>query len=250
MSEIDKIRERIRKLLALADNNPSPEEAALAASKASELALEYGLEIDRIREERGEAPLPPTMFYIDDEEHDKPHQWIGALSMAICEANGCRFIFLRVGSSSKKIDHVRLGGAGRKEAQDIVRLTYAYITESMRRTQRQYVMKQALGSPKLRAQARKAYRIGYSQVVAKRIRAWADSLNAQQSKNALVLYRGDQLTVVDAFIKKHLGETEEVNTTTSIPDRNAYLAGQQDGNEVSVNRQMESTKTPAREMLQ
>lgn len=244
MSELDKIRERIRKLLALADNNPSPEEAALAASKASELALEYGLEIDRIREERGEKPLPPEWFYMDEEALSDPHSWVGQLGQAVCEANGCRFIFVDCGPIGWK-----LAGVGRKDAQDIVRLTYAYISESLRRTQRKYIMKAQLGSAKARREYRYAYRMGYSMTVAKRITAWADGLRAQESKNALVLYRGDQLTVVDEFLKNGDRKINEVNHPLKPIKADAYMAGVKDGQEVSVNRQMEATKRAPQELL-
>jgi len=238
-AELDKIRERIRKLLALADNNPSPEEAALAASKAAELALEYGLELDKIRESKGEAPLPPSWFHLDDEYASEPHEWLGQLAVTICEANGCRFIWMNHGAHGW-----RLGGAGRQESHDVVRLSYAYITESMRRTQRQYIVKANLGSAKARREYRYAYRMGYSLTVAKRIKTWADGLKAQASKNALVLYRGDQLTVVDEFIKSTV-ETHNIERKAKPIVTDAYHAGVRDGAEVSVNRQMESVKRPA-----
>jgi len=243
MSELDKIRERIRKLLALADNNPSPEEAALAASKAAELALEYGLEIDRIREERGEKPLPPEWFYLDEELISDPHAWVGSLAEAICEANACRFVFINCGALGW-----RLGGVGRKDAQDIVRLTYAYISESLRRTQRQYIMRAQLGSAKARREYRYSYRMGYSLTVSKRIKSWADGLQAQSGKNALVLYRGDQLAVVDEFMKSSR-QLETVNHSLKPINLGAYAAGVRDGAEVSVNRQMEATKRAPQELL-
>lgn len=242
MSDIDKIRERIRKLLALADNNPSPEEAAAAASKAAELALEYGLELDKIAADKGEKPLPPSWFYLDDEYVAEPTPWIGQLAMAICEANGCRFLFIDCGNLGW-----RLGGAGRQESHDVVRLSYAYISESLRRTQRQYIMKAQLGSAKARREYRYAYRMGYSLTVAKRIKSWADGLQAKGA-NALVVYRGDQLTVVDEFVNSTM-KTKTIEHKAKSINPHAYHAGVRDGNEVSVNRQMESTKRPAQKML-
>lgn len=244
MSELDKIRERIRKLLALADNNPSPEEAASAASKAAELALEYGLELDKIRESKGEKSLPPEWFYIDEEHVSDPHPWIGALGEAICSSNGCRFVFVNCGELGW-----RLAGVGRKDAQDIVRLTYAYISESLRRTQRQYIMKAQLGSAKARREYRYAYRMGYSMTVAKRVQAWADGLKAQVSKNSLVLYRGDQLAVVDDFLKNSGRNLRPVQHSLKPIAADAYQAGVKDGSEVSVNRQMEAAKRQPQEML-
>lgn len=241
---IDKIRERIRKLLALADNNPSPEEASAAASKAAELALEYGLELDRIRNEKGEQALPPGWFYLDDEVLPEASAWVGQLATALCEANGCRFFFINRGSEGWQV-----GGAGRKEAQDIVRLSYAYIMESLRRTQRQYISKARLGSAKARREYRYAYRMGYTLAVAKRVKAWADGLAAQGGKNALVLYRGDQLALVDEFVNQSGALKQMIAHPVKPINPAAYAQGAADGQQVSVNRQMEAAKQAERARL-
>lgn len=51
----DKILDRIVKLLALAGNNPNPEEAASAAAKAQELMTQYNLDLGSIERKTGQS---------------------------------------------------------------------------------------------------------------------------------------------------------------------------------------------------
>lgn len=62
MNRIDKIKDRVSKLLRLADNNPSVEEAAAAFAQAQRLATAYGLGLDEIDTDPDEpARKPPTL---------------------------------------------------------------------------------------------------------------------------------------------------------------------------------------------
>lgn len=224
------IEERIRKLLALAGNNTNAAEAAAAAAKAAELALEYGLELEKIAASKGEK-LPIGYKPIHEPVSD-PHDWMNYLGRSICEANGCRFIWFEM------VEGWVGCAIGRDQAIDASRIMMAYLLESMKRTQRTYIASLGLSTPKARAEWRYAYRFGYVMTVGKRVEEWSDSL--KNTKGALVLYQAGQLAEVDEFVKgMHIQEKDEKAKPVNAE---AYKAGVRDGGQVSVNRQMEATK--------
>lgn len=91
----DRIEEKIRKLLQLAGNNPSIEEAAVAFARAQDLATAHGLELDDImqRAEADEAPPPPrevgAIVVEQIETWGKAVAWKCTLGYAISRANNC-----------------------------------------------------------------------------------------------------------------------------------------------------------------
>jgi len=226
------IEERIRKLLALAGNNPNPAEAAAAAAKAAELALEYGLELDKIAASKGDK-LPIGYKPIHEPVAER-FDWLNMVGKAIAEANGCRFVWFKVHDGW-------VGCAiGREQGVDAARIMMAYLLESLKRTQRTYIASLRLPTPAARADRRYAYRIGYVMEVSKRVEAWADSL--KNTKGALVVYQVGQLAEIDQYMSEKMQIGESKAKGGRLVDGDAYRAGQRDGSEVSVNRQMEATK--------
>ncbi len=91
----NRTKERIRKLLALAANNPSIEEAATAFARAQEIATMHGLDLDDLASEApADAPAEPprtvesmTTRHID--EWRKSVAWRYTIGAAVARANGC-----------------------------------------------------------------------------------------------------------------------------------------------------------------
>ena len=87
MAEADqKILDRIRKLLELSRNNPSEEDAALAAARAQELMLEYKIAFVQAEKQEG----------VERREIDNPfarHLWYQQLAVAVGDTTGCK-VFL------------------------------------------------------------------------------------------------------------------------------------------------------------
>lgn len=234
---LEVIKEKIRKLLALAGNNSSPAEAAAAAGKAAELALEYGLELDKLRlEQPGQKALPIGYKPMCEPSADAEH-WLAIISEAVATANGCRFMWYTT------VDGVQPLAFGREAAVDTARLTLVYIIESMKATQRRYISELALPSAKLRKEYRTAYRLGYARVVAKRIEAWSDQLSA--TKGALVVYQKGQIAEVNQWLETQPGLSVEVQPLKSVPrslPTSAYVKGAADGERVGLGRQVTGSK--------
>lgn len=88
--------DRILKLIRLAQNNPSPEEAAVAFAQAQRLATRAGLQIDDllVAAEEHEAPQAPRVVgevlqqWID--HWDRAVPWKLAIARAVLRANLCK----------------------------------------------------------------------------------------------------------------------------------------------------------------
>lgn len=92
---VDKIKDRIRKLLALAANNPSAEEAAAAYAQASRFALKYQLDLEELGSplEADDAPELPTLSDVVRRvvhEAKRMSTWRGIVLNALAKANLCR----------------------------------------------------------------------------------------------------------------------------------------------------------------
>jgi hypothetical protein len=84
---------KIQKLLALAGNNPSANEAAAAAAMAQKLMLEHKLSMSAV--EMSASAGEPIVEYdvLADEGGRSPRQWKVNLLGAICNNNFCRSVY-------------------------------------------------------------------------------------------------------------------------------------------------------------
>ena len=86
--------ERVRKLLALARNNPSVEEAAVAFARAQELAARLQLDLDDTSGPPEAPDADRPVEQIDDLELDtfaRAPAWLVELAEAVAHANRCGF---------------------------------------------------------------------------------------------------------------------------------------------------------------
>ena len=87
MTDMNKMLDKVRKLLALAGNNPSEEEAQAAALKAQELIAQYNLDLSQGCEEKISYKLVQAV-HSNNEGYRKP------LAVAIAEACAATFNYL------------------------------------------------------------------------------------------------------------------------------------------------------------
>ena len=89
MSNVEAIRIRIRRLLALAGNNPNEHEAASALAKARELMIEYGIEEVGQDEERIQAIKGDWIKGV----YKSP--WVSVVAGAVCDLYSVRHIIVK-----------------------------------------------------------------------------------------------------------------------------------------------------------
>ncbi|GAF70725.1 unnamed protein product, partial [marine sediment metagenome] len=149
MDNLEEVQEKIRKLLALADNNPNANEAAAAAGAAQRLMeryridqISYRLTHDDADGGSGDSNSEPISQ--SDEPLDSAgrlSQWRINLADALARANGCRIWILhqripkwnerqgRYRDSSRK----EITMAGRKADISIIRYMYDYLVKEIDR---------------------------------------------------------------------------------------------------------------------
>ena len=89
---MDKITDKIKKLLRLSENNPSLEEAAAAFAMAQKLASLNGLNLDSISTDDLDSWEAPKLQNVEERllfKGVRVPQWRSQLAMHIAKANGC-----------------------------------------------------------------------------------------------------------------------------------------------------------------
>lgn len=142
--EKSKIIERIEKLLSLAGNNPSQEEALRAAEQAARLMTEY--QIDRAVLEASETEGESVDSAPIEVLGRNMIRWKGALSNGIAVANGCKMYWSRYSRSESVVGTLRQGESqagkyggrglmivGRVSDIEVVSYLYAYFSREIER---------------------------------------------------------------------------------------------------------------------
>ena len=88
MTEMDKMLEKVKKLLSLAGNNPSEEEAKAAAKKAQEIIAKYNLDLEDLPE--GEK----VSYKLLRAEHPNNNGYRGTLSCILAPNFRCKAIYI------------------------------------------------------------------------------------------------------------------------------------------------------------
>lgn len=105
MDNTEKIVDRIRKLLALAGNNPNEHEAELAMKRAQALLAKYNMTLDSLPKDEKDKQEP----YIRDTQ--KHYSFIGsasarAIAKAIAELYFCKMFYTSLGTKGEVYSYV------------------------------------------------------------------------------------------------------------------------------------------------
>lgn len=150
--------EKIKKLLALAnDGGATEEEAATAASMASALAIKYSMDLAKIQL----SGQPTAKEGVEDQtvyESDKYEPWIASLIHGLVALNGGTFYFSNWGSSV----HYRV--IGKPTALAVIRLMIPYLVKSVKRLNTEAVKRYGFTMDQ-----RRAFRAGFRQSCAFRL---------------------------------------------------------------------------------
>lgn len=125
-----KVLDKIQKLLALSQNNPSPEEAAAAASMAQELMTKYNITTYMVESASGQIQEESIINGWQKGEYfenlgNKRSSWKNILATGICKINGCKILNLinrNPTTGKKEIFIVPIG-----TYDDIITSKYLYI---------------------------------------------------------------------------------------------------------------------------
>lgn len=139
MEDTSKILGRIEKLLALAGNNPSKEEAMRAAEHAAQLMARH--HIDQATLESSATESEPIAVEPIEVLGRRCVSWKGLLSSGIALANGCRMYWSGRSSNDEVVGALRRSGppgrgiciVGRRSDIEVVAYLYAYFSREIGR---------------------------------------------------------------------------------------------------------------------
>lgn len=126
-SNMEKVLDKIQKLLALSENNPSPEEAAAAAARAEELMVKYNVTRYMVESSSGvehKEPIIDGWKVGHVFESGSKVIWKQMLAVGVAEVNSCRIYYkVEPGKGGRRINHMCPIGT----ESDIVITKYLYL---------------------------------------------------------------------------------------------------------------------------
>lgn len=229
---MEKIIDKIKKLLALATNNSSVEEAASAMAAAQRLMSEYQIEHAMLEDTDESGPkeaVAHDVLYDDGGKRLPWWRWI--VANALCKANECKAYVVRPGV---------LGYIGRASDAQTVRYMFTYITAEIDRLC-QDASKAADVSARGKGFAKtwnNSFRVGAALEVGNRLVA----TQKEVFKEAEEAGKGDALAIIqehalslDVYAKKvlhlHSGGTVQANV-----NRDARDAGRAAGRSIQLGK--------------
>jgi hypothetical protein len=216
----DKIKDRVKKLLALGSNNPNENEANRAMELAQKLMIEHGLSVDML------SPEAPRMT-MGDGRYPGKDAWTDFVAQACCALYGCRLI---------KYPDGGLSFSGREDNSDAAGQTFQYLCDQIEKLYK-LSLPSGMSQPE-RAQYRKSFKRAAASRVYYRASELVENLKARgtDGKNALVVVSHiEQLTdEVDQFLKSAKLKTRETRAVSLGSDHEALRAGRRAGDLVNL----------------
>lgn len=210
------IKEKIERLLALAERG-TEHEAASAAEKAANLMAKYGIERASLNpQDRKDEPVKVGVLW--QSPNSAVPTWIGVLSIAVQHLFNVEVI--RSGT--------RVLAVGRSTDLEVARLVLATYIQAIARGARR--AKQAdglLGRSQLNS-----YRVGSASEISRRAREASLKYQSEASGEGIIVFDSDRRIVRDAFAKKF----PNAITKSKVAARNnaGLAAGRRDGKNISL----------------
>lgn len=242
--ELDKVKRQIRNLLALANNNPSAEEAASAAAQAQRLMEKY--RIESIAYTKEGADVEQITSHDPLYTSGRVALWRQHLAKALADANYCTIYMSYSGSRQNSIMLV-----GRKSDADAVRYLFLYCSNQIEKLCKKYLSDKHLSKSKGRV-AGNNFKLGAAKTVADRLEK-ATSLarkNAEkefdrkkiEGKSTAIVKFSDAVTQLQKR-KEELADWMGENLTLKkgpkvnyYADADAYGAGQKAGKKIELDK--------------
>lgn len=215
---MEKVIERIRKLLALAGNNDNAAERESALNKAHQLLLEYNLDMTQVADKIEEVEAFNRSMGFN------PSPWIRTIVNSIAELYFCKFVWTRTGAKSFKATFV-----GMRVDAEIAQMVSESILKS--------VMREAHAHSRITGGSVASFKGGAAAKIYHRCRKLIDEAQLdKQPGTALVvqsLYKTRAQESQD-WINRNMGELKKPKTKLILRGDEAGQAGARFGDTVSL----------------
>jgi len=233
----DKIIERLKKLLALAGNNPSQAEAEAAMAKAQSVAIEHGIDLAMIGDSQAENE---TEIIRDEMEFG---QRLPTVSTYVCNVL-VSFFNVKIITSGGRNNGRKLIFVGKRDDISTAKYIYTWLAETMVRCWHSYYKNSSVVS----LSHKQSYLFGfYNGLTAKlqtnKLSVEADRLKTDVDKNKYAIACVNLQKKIQNFIdnefdnlRKGAAKKVEMNTTS-------YSRGVSDGNNCNISKGGISNRT-------
>jgi hypothetical protein len=218
---INKIADRVRKLLALANNNPNEEEAASAAALAAALLAEHNLTMAQVECGADEARVNNEF---------ETRNWCREMRHALADLNFCYCVYTTV-----RRGHDWVTIIGTQANVETTKVMLDYLVQTANR----------LATEQCHARDRRRFCIGFSDRVAARL----DAMRKQRAHSTTQATTGTTLPVLASLYAQHAVANEDLFKRLNPNERlgfghrlgsggGGYEAGYAAGDAVSLDPQV------------
>ena len=216
---MEKVIDKIQKLLALSASN-NEHEAALAAAHAQRLLAQHNLRMSDINTatppDQADSIEVPTAFTLP--------KWAGWLASSVALSCSCRVIHVKGNNP-----HLVFVGVG--QDVEVSSYTYQVLEMTIRRLAKSYLQgRNDLDNTTVRERVRRSYYLGAARAVTQML--------ARQAKETPAT-TGALVVVKDQLIERKMSELGPIRKTQSRQssvESDAYQAGHTDGYNIALNK--------------
>lgn len=222
-----KILKKVKDLLRMAEGKASAQESANAAAIAQQLITKYRIDVSRLTSEEEEIKRCPPLY-----RGERITYWRSDLAHWTCKLNGCVMYHANYKDGTKG-----LGVVGRPEDVMFVRWLFTHCCNEIDRLTKE-AMHRGEGKGKTWSNS---FRHGAVNIISKRLRkAHNDQIQLSQSTAIVKLDNRDE--EVNNWIIKRMETQDSKNLGKREFDATAYIAGQEAGKDIVLNRPLENKK--------
>lgn len=230
-SNTDKVIDKISKLLAMANDSSSPNEAMIAAKRARALMDKHQLEVTDIEAAKGTQFL--SLKY--ELTGSRTPKWMVILASASSSLNDCRVLRYREAHEY----NMAFLFQGFKADAIVAKLTFEYFVEACERQLKAQAIK---GTSK-----RNFFRLGFSQQISQRC-----IVIKREREQDMVSPTGTALIPLKkAQVEDHFGEVDSFKPSqtraATLEEKMAYLQGAEEAEKIGLDPQVEGERAKALE---
>jgi hypothetical protein len=221
---------RIKKLLALASNNPSKEEAAVAAAKAAELMADHKLEMSAL----DGVNIDPEAVKVGEAFVSLgAGLWIGWLSVSVGKAFHAKPI------KTRKNGHSALVFIGKRDDVAASIEMMRWLVSQIKSMAVRYARENGAKGKTVTH----SFCVGAANVVSRRLNEAFAKRTAENPRYGALVVVDDK--AISTYVAEKWGRLRTSNARTSTRDYAAYNAGRVAGENVSLNQRAVASPHPA-----
>lgn len=224
----DKIIERLKKLLALAGNNPSQEEAQAAMAKAQSVAIEHGIDLAMLGAHHVENQ---TEIFREDMEFG---QRLPTVNTYVCGIL-TRFFNVRIITSGGRSSGRKLIFVGKQDDIHTAKYIYSWLADTMVRCWHGYYQN-TLG---VQIGHKQSYLLGFYNGLANKLQfnknsVESDRLKTDADKNKYAIATVNLQRKIQDFIDNEFDNLRKAPTKNIRVNSESYSRGVNDGSNCNI----------------